>query len=571
MAATRFGACQAEMQARITEAERDAEASMMQVQLSRSHLSHFSAYSSMMELDADGGAVPTPMPKILPLTTYFAFVSLGMGTSWLLCDALFLQVPYLEMTQPEGMSLASLMTVCINVGNVAVLLFFILHRFWPHDGAQLDEILMVSMICLGIASLLLAALFWRVQAGGYSIVLLVAAAVGGSIGALRNTVQIPWLLAYDNRLVSASVLGSACADALVAVIALVQRPASDARAFGPTTFFVITAVMAAPSLLAFAAIKRYRLGKLPATPEPAQTEHAAGVSARAVMQQASSLSTVREHGIGHSSTWPTAGAAGPAASASTGSGISNGVGAPGKGAPGDAGQPSEAGMRAWRSCRDGPTLCDSFDVDLAAGSTGDGLTIDARPRARGLAGSGGRRCCGTGALPEWSCRAARLFLLFALVQAVVWGITPGLLPYAAQRVADAHGGWTGPELLQFSVSFSYLGLVAGSWLSLLRPLFAVGRQSGLVVLCALVQIVLAFDTSLVLAPYVPAWLLVTSVFMMRALDGFTTSMIFRSVSVDERYGDKQEFVQRGITLSERVSTPIGATVVYAVVRAVLQR
>lgn len=446
--------------------------------------------------------------KRLPWYTHAAFAALGIGPGWLLCDAVYLQIPWLQTTQPEGLALASWMMSAFNAANVIIFPLLIAHQLWRGSPHVLDEAVMVGMIIATVGGLVLASLLWDQATERHSVAILAFSFLGGAIGSLRLSVMMPWLLRYDEELISSVVLGSALADGASAIVALVQQPGGR-RLFSPAVFFRISATLALPSLVAYALIKRFELGLL-AQFASAHPTHKSLVSAI-------------------DATGPTRVVGEPDATLSP----STEIGA--------------AGRKLAVSTR---------GANLPSPSGGEPPAVDVSARRR---------------LPEWFWRAARLWLMFAVCQCVVWGVTPGLLPFAAENAVRGSGRSIRDEdVLSLSIDLSYLGLVAGSYLSIVLPSYWLAPQVLLLLSLSAICMAMAFQTS---APPLPALsgsvLLIVSSVLMRFVDGYTTAMIFRTVSADDRYGAAQNTVQRAISLAERVSTTIGAAISFWLARRLM--
>lgn len=414
-------------------------------------------------LGEDAVAPPARKRRRLPWHTHAAFAALGVGPGWLLCDAVYLQIPWLQTTQPEGLALASWMMSAFNAANVIIFPLLLAHQLWRGSAHALDEAVMVGMILATIVGLVLASFLWDQASEQHSVAILAFSFLGGAIGSLRLSVIMPWLLRYEEELISPVVLGSALADGASAIVALVQQPGGR-RLFTPAVFFRISAAFALPSLGAYALIKRFGLGLL--APSAAEAATATPVGNVAVPK-------------------------------------------------------------------------------LAACAQGAQLASPASARAR---------------VPEWFWRAFKLWLTFAVIQGVVWGVTPGLLPFAAVNAVRGSGGTIRAEdVLSYAIDLSYLGLVAGSYTSIFLPSYHLTPQVLLLLSLSAICVAMAFQTS---TPPLPgpsgSALLIVSSVLMRFVDGYTTAMIFRTVSADDRYGAAQNAVQRAISLAERVSTAIGA-------------
>lgn len=166
-----------------------------------------------------------------------------------------------------------------------------------------------------------------------------------------------------------------------------------------------------------------------------------------------------------------------------------------------------------------------------------------------------------GPLPVWLCRVLGLGGSYALAQSLIWGVTPGVLPYAAAHAAGGGRalGLTAHELLALSLQASFFGLFAGAaGALLLEPPTRLGAALALATLCSAVPLGLALDGGGSAAGPGAALALVCSVTLARALEGFVVPAIFRAVGSDEACGEARVGVQRALVICERLATMGGS-------------
>lgn len=85
--------------------------------------------------------------------------------SWMGVNAVFLQVPIIINNAPEGWKLSSYIVLIVQSGNIGVLVYTILQRYWPVKDAYLIYIMLV----LGCVSSLLIGFLYEhtVEIGGH--------------------------------------------------------------------------------------------------------------------------------------------------------------------------------------------------------------------------------------------------------------------------------------------------------------------------------------------------------------------------------------------------------------------
>ena len=85
-------------------------------------------------------------------------LTFGLGTGWMLTDAMFIEAAHMGQTQPEGLALATYLTGSGMIANVVVVpLFYILQR---RLSWQIERWVWVGLL-FQISSAVLAALSWR--------------------------------------------------------------------------------------------------------------------------------------------------------------------------------------------------------------------------------------------------------------------------------------------------------------------------------------------------------------------------------------------------------------------------
>jgi len=172
------------------------------------------------------------------------FVSLGMGPSWALMNALYLELPWFEETQPEGVNLAAWMGI---VGTAAAAVSLLISYSGVLNRIS-GEKLVSGLVVLNIILIVLLAFSWQQTFWGFSAFLFLAIFGGGMVGNLQFMTLIPWVASnFPPTFTNAYMSGSSFMSLFCVALQLVQSP-GDAQRFSPAVFFLILSL---PNFLSF--------------------------------------------------------------------------------------------------------------------------------------------------------------------------------------------------------------------------------------------------------------------------------------------------------------------------------
>jgi len=82
---------------------------------------------------------------------YLRFMTIGMGVSWGLCNALYLEVPWFESTQPEGIGLSAWMGLAGTIAASFSLLISrsgVVNKFSGHKSTLILIVVNISLFIL---------------------------------------------------------------------------------------------------------------------------------------------------------------------------------------------------------------------------------------------------------------------------------------------------------------------------------------------------------------------------------------------------------------------------------------
>uniref|UniRef100_A0A3Q0S0D3 Riboflavin transporter n=1 Tax=Amphilophus citrinellus TaxID=61819 RepID=A0A3Q0S0D3_AMPCI len=93
----------------------------------------------------------------MALLIHILACSFGVG-SWVAVNGLWVELPLIVNTLPEGWELPSYLTVIIQLANVGPLLVTLMHKLNP--GCLKENIVIYSILSIGVLSCILLAFFW---------------------------------------------------------------------------------------------------------------------------------------------------------------------------------------------------------------------------------------------------------------------------------------------------------------------------------------------------------------------------------------------------------------------------
>jgi len=175
------------------------------------------------------------------------FLSLGLGPSWGLMNALYLELPLFEKTQPEGVNLAAWMGIAGTAAS-AVSLLITYHGVLNRVAG---EKVALVLVILNILLLVLLAFLWQKTIGGFSLFLFLGTFGGAMVGNLQFMTLIPWVASnFPPTFTNAFMSGSSFMSFVCVVLQLIQSP-GNAQRFSPGVFFL---VLALPSFLSLCSV-----------------------------------------------------------------------------------------------------------------------------------------------------------------------------------------------------------------------------------------------------------------------------------------------------------------------------
>lgn len=202
------------------------------------------------------------------LTLDALMICWGVGT-WLGVNGLYVQLPLLVDRLPEGWSLASIMTIAVQLGNIGLLIYALLRRLRPKAS---DAPYIYILLAIGALALFLNAFFYTetvyIGSTEHSIAFLTLTFFAALVGCTSSILFYPYLRHYREIYLTTYLVGEGLSGFLPGIIALIQGvggepeclPSEDNSSLVPhfppprfdtNVYFFILAGLSASSLLSF--------------------------------------------------------------------------------------------------------------------------------------------------------------------------------------------------------------------------------------------------------------------------------------------------------------------------------
>jgi len=193
------------------------------------------------------------------------FAIFGCGPSMFVVIGIYLQVPWLEISQPEALKMSAWLGVSQSFAVILLFLFLwidVKYRFDQRKLAVYDS-------AFGLSILIFVSCTWSFTVSGVSLAIFVSMACGTFVGLIGFTVVIPWISHFNPRLISAYWSGLGFLTILMVAIEVAQEPGSS-RNFTPTVFFLSYSWVIILAILAGIWIKRQDIGTIGNNPDAVQ-------------------------------------------------------------------------------------------------------------------------------------------------------------------------------------------------------------------------------------------------------------------------------------------------------------
>ena len=149
--------------------------------------------------------------------------------SWIDINGLFVELPLMVDSLPEGWNLPSYLAVIIQIANIGPLLYTIAHNLWPDKIKEWPFVYVI--IIIGMTACLLLAFFWdltSVMMGvEHSTALIALASLLSLVDCTSSVVFLPYMALYKPQYMSAFYIGEGLSGFIPGIVGLIQGVGSD--------------------------------------------------------------------------------------------------------------------------------------------------------------------------------------------------------------------------------------------------------------------------------------------------------------------------------------------------------
>lgn len=147
----------------------------------------------------------------------------GLG-SWVAVNGLWVELPLIVNTLPEGWELPSYLTVIIQLANLGPLLVTFMHKLYP--GRLKEHIVIYSILSIGIVSCILLAFFWDkttvVAGASRSTAFFIITFFLSLVDCTSSVTFLPFMMQLPAKYVTTYFIGEGLSGFIPGVIALAQ-------------------------------------------------------------------------------------------------------------------------------------------------------------------------------------------------------------------------------------------------------------------------------------------------------------------------------------------------------------
>jgi len=188
----------------------------------------------------EDGKVQTSHRTKETLLTAVLFLLSGCPNSFSIQDTLWLELPWFEISQPEGFTLASWLLLMQAVSS-----FIFLGWFYIETHVVTCSKILV-LYCSSFATMVISIVLsfgWHFTVDGLSLFLFLGSFVGQMVGWVQYIFVIPWIANnFNPRMISAFASGNPFMIIFLVCLELIQEPGGD-RNFSPGGYYRLAAIV----------------------------------------------------------------------------------------------------------------------------------------------------------------------------------------------------------------------------------------------------------------------------------------------------------------------------------------
>lgn len=159
----------------------------------------------------------------MALLVHLLACAFGLG-SWVAVNGLWVELPLIVNTLPEGWELPSYLTVIIQLANLGPLLVTLMHKLCP--GRLKEHIVIYSILSIGVVSCILLAFFWDkttvVAGASHSTAFFIITFFLSLVDCTSSVTFLPFMMQLPAKYVTTFFIGEGLSGFIPGVVALAQ-------------------------------------------------------------------------------------------------------------------------------------------------------------------------------------------------------------------------------------------------------------------------------------------------------------------------------------------------------------
>lgn len=140
--------------------------------------------------------------------------------SWIGVTSVYLQLPIIVSTAPEGWNLPSYLVLVVQMGNIGSFAYVLYQRFFRKKIR--DDILIYITLAMGCIATIAMAFLYQVTIDGHSVALLIFSLLQSLVGCLSMVLFMPYMGRFRECYLVSYMFGMALNGLLSSVLSLIQ-------------------------------------------------------------------------------------------------------------------------------------------------------------------------------------------------------------------------------------------------------------------------------------------------------------------------------------------------------------
>lgn len=159
----------------------------------------------------------------MALLVHMLACAFGLG-SWVAVNGLWVELPLIVNTLPEGWELPSYLTVIIQLANLGPLLVTLMHKLCP--GRLKEHVVIYFILSIGVVSCILLAFFWNkttiVFGASHSTAFFVITFFLSLVDCTSSVTFLPFMMQLPAKYITTYFIGEGLSGFIPGVVALAQ-------------------------------------------------------------------------------------------------------------------------------------------------------------------------------------------------------------------------------------------------------------------------------------------------------------------------------------------------------------